>query len=102
MTRLTLITLCVLLAACGKSEPSWGDKVAARGEQWERVGQDWNDGKALIAEGTEQAAAGQEAWREGQDLMNQGSRDMEDGNAKIVKGQALVRAAEDYMQRYGR
>ena len=89
-TTLSLITIATtLLSSCGGSKtPSFGDRVAAEGDQSADIAKQWNKGDTMIKKGESLIKSGKKMERKGRS-------NVEDGEDMIEKGRRLRQKAED-------
>ncbi|MDT8406251.1 MAG: hypothetical protein RQ715_03270 [Methylococcales bacterium] len=80
-------TTVVLLTACAAASKSPGDLMIDQGGDMAGIGEQWNQGTALIQEG-------RRALKEGQNLVDAGHRKVAEGQAKISKGKSLIETGQ--------
>lgn len=75
---LATLSLFSLLASCA-NEPSFGDRLVARGESTSQIGEQWNKGAELVVEGERQMKRGRKLVEEGESLIRTGEKNVERG-----------------------
>lgn len=93
----------LMLAGCVSSpvEPSFGELLGGRAQEFQSLQADWKKGSALEAKGQSQLARGKERQSkgeklvaEGQKLIEQAKKDVREGESRVAEGARLKQSAE--------
>lgn len=97
LIRATLVVLAasVLSACASKPDPnSFGGRLLQEGGDVASIGERWNDGQAMIAEGREMIEDGEDEISAGRKLIKRGESRIDDGETQIARGKRLVADGE--------
>jgi hypothetical protein len=83
---LSIIALCVVITACS-SEPTVGDQIVAQGKGTAAIGNKWNQGSQMVANGQAMGNKGRQQIKDGQKMIA-------DGDNMVVRGKAMMAEAE--------
>ena len=90
-----LAMVCVLMTACTSTpEPTKGDIIKAQGAEFTKIGEQWNKGDAMIAEGNDLIKVGKKEITKGEDLVDSGESKVEKGQKMIKKGNNMKAEAD--------
>ena len=91
-----LILGCLAVTACASDpEPTKGDIIKMRGAEYTKIGEKWNAGEAMIAEGNALIKRGKADIKKGKKLINSGEDQVEDGERMVKKGRNAKAEAEE-------
>ncbi|ASJ76577.1 hypothetical protein IMCC3135_32660 [Granulosicoccus antarcticus IMCC3135] len=79
--------LGLLASGCASTGPSFGDTVMAEGNAVADIGEQWEEGQALIRKGNKKVS-------KGNDQISEGKENLADGTSMVKSGEKLVRDAE--------
>lgn len=70
--------------ACTSNEPTLGKELRASGAEYQKLGEQWDDGKAMIAKGEK--------------LVKDGNKEIKSGEKKVSKGEKMIRDGRKLVQ----
>ncbi len=96
---IALSLICVLISACTTApEPTRGDLIKAQGAEFSRIGEKWNKGETMIADGNAMIKAGKKEVSRGEDLVESGETKIEKGQSMIKKGKTMKTEADQALE----
>lgn len=79
--------LGLFVSGCASTGPSFGDTVMAEGNAVAEIGEQWEEGQAMIRKGNKKIS-------KGNDQISAGKENVADGTSMVKTGEKLVRDAE--------